>query len=152
MIWWWTANFEPQLNEMLSSSGGFKEGNATPLQSSCLENPMDGGDWWVAVHGVARDRHSWVTSLSLFTFMHWRRKWQPTPVFLPGESQNREVWWAAVFGVAQSRTRLKQLSSSSSSWTCLNQSSASASGNSMTLPASWLFWCWLTLWLLGFLV
>ena len=32
-------------------------------------------------------RHDWVTSLSLFTFMHWRRKWQPTPVFLPGESQ-----------------------------------------------------------------
>ena len=27
--------------------------------------------------------HDWVTSLSLFTFMHWRRKWQPTPVFLP---------------------------------------------------------------------
>ena len=35
---------------------------------------------------VAQD---WVTSLSLFTFMHWRRKWQPTPVFLPGESQER---------------------------------------------------------------
>ena len=32
-------------------------------------------------------RHDWVTSLSLFTFMRWRRKWQPTPVFLPGESQ-----------------------------------------------------------------
>ena len=31
--------------------------------------------------------HDWVTSLSLFTFMHWRRKLQPTPVFLPGESQ-----------------------------------------------------------------
>ena len=31
--------------------------------------------------------HDWATSLSLFTFMHWRRKWQPTPVFLPGESQ-----------------------------------------------------------------
>ena len=31
--------------------------------------------------------HDWVTSLSLFTFMHWRRKWQPIPVFLPGESQ-----------------------------------------------------------------
>ena len=31
--------------------------------------------------------HDWVTSLSLFTFMHWRRKWQPTPVFLPGESE-----------------------------------------------------------------
>ena len=33
--------------------------------------------------------HDWATSLSLFTFMHWRRKWQPTPVFLPGESQER---------------------------------------------------------------
>ena len=31
--------------------------------------------------------HDWATSLSLFTFMHWRRKWQPTPVFLPEESQ-----------------------------------------------------------------
>ena len=33
--------------------------------------------------------HDWETSLSLFTFMHWRRKWHPTPVFLPGESQGR---------------------------------------------------------------
>ena len=33
--------------------------------------------------------HDSVTSLSLFTFVHWRRKWQPTPVFLPGESQGR---------------------------------------------------------------
>ena len=33
--------------------------------------------------------HDWMTSLSLFTFLHWRRKWQPTPVFLPGESQGR---------------------------------------------------------------
>ena len=65
--------------------------------------------------GVARVLHDWVTSLSLFTFMHWRRKWQPTPVFLPGESQGPEAWWAAVYGVAQSQTRLKRLSSSSSS-------------------------------------
>ena len=62
-----------------------------------------------------RVRHDWATSLSLFTFMHWRRKWQPTPVFLPGESQGRGAWWAAVYGVARSRTRLKQLSSRSSS-------------------------------------
>ena len=34
-----------------------------------------------------RVRHDWATSLSLFTFMYWRRKWQPTPVMLPGESQ-----------------------------------------------------------------
>ena len=33
--------------------------------------------------------HDWATSLSLFTFTHWRRKWQPTPVFLPGESQGQ---------------------------------------------------------------
>ena len=39
--------------------------------------------------GSLRVRHDWMTSLSLFTFMHWRRKWQPTPVFLPGESQGR---------------------------------------------------------------
>ena len=37
--------------------------------------------------GSLRVGHDWTTSLSLFTFMHWRRKWQPTPVFLPGESQ-----------------------------------------------------------------
>jgi len=66
--------------------------------------------------GSLRVGHHWATSLSLFTFMYWRRKWQPTPVFLPGESQGGEAWWAAVYGVAQSRTRLKRLSSSSSSW------------------------------------
>ena len=39
--------------------------------------------------GSLRVGHDWATSLSLFSFMHWRRKWQPTPVFLPGESQGR---------------------------------------------------------------
>ena len=39
--------------------------------------------------GLLRVRHDWATSPSLLTFMHWRRKWQPTPVFLPGESQGR---------------------------------------------------------------
>ena len=52
--------------------------------------------------GSLRVGHDRATSLSLFTFMHWRRKWQPTPVFLPGESQGLGgVWWAAVYGVAQ---------------------------------------------------
>ena len=40
------------------------EGNGNPLQYSCLENPMDGGAWWAAVHGVAKNR----TRLSDFTF------------------------------------------------------------------------------------
>ena len=44
--------------------------------------------------GSLRVRHDWATSLSLFTFMHWRRKWQPTPVFLPGESQG----WGSLVG------------------------------------------------------
>ena len=45
-----------------------------------------------------------------------RRQWQPTPVLLPGESQGRGAWWAAVYGVAQSRTRLKRLSSRRENW------------------------------------
>ena len=56
--------------------------------------------------GSLRVGHNWATSLSLFTFMDWRRKWQPTPLFLPGESQGQGVWWAAVYGVAQSGTQL----------------------------------------------
>ena len=64
--------------------------------------------------GSLRVGHDRATSLSLYTFMHWRRTWQPTPVLLPGESQGRGAWWAAVSGVAQSRTWLKRLSSSSS--------------------------------------
>ena len=102
--------------------------------------------------GSRRVGHDWATSLSLFTFMHWRRKWQPTPVFLPGESHGQRslmgcspwgreesdttgrlhfhfslsctgkgngnplqcsclenprdggAWWAAIYGVTQSRT------------------------------------------------
>ena len=44
--------------------------------------------------GSLRVGHDWATSLSLFTFMHWRRKWQPTPVFLPGES----LGWGSLVG------------------------------------------------------
>ena len=64
------------------------EGNSTPLQYSCLENPMDGGAWYAAVHEIAK---SW-TRLSDFTFtfhFHALEKEMATPVFLPGESQGR---------------------------------------------------------------
>ena len=69
-----------------------EEGDGTPLQYSCLENPMGRGAWWAAVHVVAKSQ----TQLSdfTFTFMHWRRKWQPTPVFLPGEPQG----WGSLVG------------------------------------------------------
>ena len=58
--------------------------------NSCLENPMDRRAWQAAVHGVAKSQ----TQLSVFTFMHWRRKWQPTPVLLHGESQG----WGSLVG------------------------------------------------------
>ena len=136
-----------------------EEGNGNPLQCSCLENPREGGAWCAAVCGVTKSR----TQVSGFTFTHWRRKWQPTPVFLPGKSHGQRslagcspwgrwesdteqlhfqfslscigegngnplqcsslenprdggAWWAAVYRVAESRTRLKRLSSIYSWW------------------------------------
>ena len=78
-----------------------REGNGTPLQHSCLENPMDGGAWWAAVHGVAK---SW-TRLNDFTFTHWRRKWQPTPLLLPGESQGQgSLVGCRLWGLTESDT------------------------------------------------
>ena len=67
----------------------YGEGNGTPLQYSCLENPMTEEPGRLQSMGSLRVGHDWATSFSLFTFMHWRWKWQPTPVFLPGESQGR---------------------------------------------------------------
>ena len=52
------------LTEFAPTIKTFREGNGNPLQYSCLENPMDGGAWWAAVHGVAKSR----TRLSDFTF------------------------------------------------------------------------------------
>ena len=67
---------------------GFREGNGTPLQYSCLENLIDGGVWWVAVPGVTKSR----TQLSNFTLtfhFHALEKEMATHSFLPGESQGR---------------------------------------------------------------
>ena len=73
----------------------FRESSGTPFQYKSTEKSQDFPGkkipWMeeprrLQSMGSLRVRHDWVTSLSLFTFMHWRRKWQPTPVFLPGES------------------------------------------------------------------
>ena len=65
--------------------------------------------------GSRRVWHDWVTSLSFFTFMHWRRKWQPTPMFLPGESQGRgSLVGCRLWGHTESDTT-ERLSSNSSS-------------------------------------
>ena len=72
----------------------YGEGNGNPLQYSCLENPRTEEPGGLQSMGSLGVGHDWATSLSLFTFMHWRRKWQPTPVFLPGECQG----WGSLVG------------------------------------------------------
>ena len=89
--------------------------NGTPLQYSCLENPMDGGAWWTAVHGVAK---SW-TRLSDFTFTFslsciGEGNGNPLQFSCLENPRGKRAWWADIYGVKKSRTRLKWLSSSSS--------------------------------------
>ena len=82
------------------------EGNGTPPQYSCLENPMDGGAWKAAVYGVAEGR----TRLSDFTFtfyFHALEKEMATHSSVLAWRIPGGAWWAAIYGVAQSWTRLK---------------------------------------------
>ena len=89
------------------------EGNGTPLQYSCLENPMDGGAWWAAVHGVAKNR-----TLTERLHFHFslscigEGNGNPLQCSCLENPRDGEAWWAAVYGAAQSGTQLKQLSSS----------------------------------------
>ena len=99
----------------LNKARGRETAMATHSSTLAWHSPWPEGPRRLQSMGSLRVGRDWVTSLSLFTFMHLRRKWQPTPVFLSGESTDGEAWWAAIYGVAQSQTRLKQLSSSSSS-------------------------------------
>ena len=110
--------------------GESKEGNGTPLQYSCLENPMDGIPWTEKPGRLwsmesLEVGHNWVTSLSLFTFMHWRRKWQSTPVFLPGESQGQgNLVGCCLWGLTESNTTeatKQQARTWKCSWTKYNQ-------------------------------
>ena len=89
--------------------------DGTPLQYSCLANPMDRGAGGLQSMGSLGVRLDWATSLSLFTFVHWKGNGTPLQCSCLENPRDRGAWWAAVYGVAQSRTRLKRLSSSSSS-------------------------------------
>ena len=85
-----------------------KEGNSAPLQYSCLENPMDGGAWWAAVHGVTggsdmTERLHFHFSLSCIG----EGNGNPLQYSCLENPRDRGAWWAAIYGVAQSRTRLK---------------------------------------------
>ena len=86
------------------------KGNGTSLQYSCLENPMDGG---AAVHGVAEsdmtERLHFHFSLSCIG----EGNGNPLQCSCLENPRDDGAWWAAVYGVAQSRTRLERLSSSS---------------------------------------
>ena len=106
------------------------EGNGNPLQCSCLENPRDGRAWWAAVYGVTQSQillkrlsssssgkepacqcrrpkrlgfNPWVRKIP------WRRAWQFTPIFMPGESHRcRGALWT-VDGVTERWTKTEQL-------------------------------------------
>ena len=92
------------------------EGNGNPFQYSCLRNPMDREAWRATVHSVVKELDT--TELLNITFCtsalfdsfysehlwsFWRKKWQPTPVLLPGESHGRGAWQATVHGVTRVR-------------------------------------------------
>ena len=101
------------------------EGNGNPLQYSCLENPMDGGAWKAAVHGVAEGR-TWLSDFTFTFHFHALEKEMAThsSVLAWGIPGTGEPGGLPSMGL-QSRTRLKQLSSSISS------SIASLYGNSI---------------------
>ena len=75
---------------LVSAYGAFREKAMAPHSSTVAwKIPWMEEPGRLQSMGSLRVRHDWATSLSFSTLMHWRRKWQPTPVFLPGESQGR---------------------------------------------------------------
>ena len=111
-------NLKNNIYFLLMSNGN--DGNGTPLQYSCLENPMDGGAWKAAVHGVAEGLH-FLSELLTTEQLHFHfllsciGEGNDNPLQCSCLENPRDggAWWAAIYGVAQSRTWLKWLSSSS---------------------------------------
>ena len=107
------CHFAQRVACLLPCSFLIGEGNGTPLQYSCLENLVDGGAWWAAVHGVTR---SWTRLHFHFRFSLsciGEGNGNPLQCSCLESPRNGGAWWAAVYGVAQSRTQLKRLSSRS---------------------------------------
>ena len=82
-----------------------REGIGNPLQNSCLEDPVDRGVWWAAVHRIIQ---SWtrLKQLSMHACIE-EGNGNPLQYSCLENSRNRGAWWAAVYVVAQSRTQLK---------------------------------------------
>ena len=87
----------------MNSSVSPREGNGTPLQYSCLENPMDGGAWWAAVHGVAKSRAQ-LKRLHFHFSLSCIGEGNGNPLQYSCLENPRDggAWWAAVCGVTQS--------------------------------------------------
>ena len=89
------------------------EGNGNRLQYSYLENPLDTGAWWAAVHGVAQSQ-TWLKRVSMHAYIG-EGNGNPLQCSCLENPRDRGAWCAAVYGVAQSQTQLKWLSCSSGS-------------------------------------
>ena len=104
-------------NELKMKMYGVRAEKAMAAHSSTLawKIPWVGEAGSLQSMGSLRVGHDWATSLPCFTFMHWEGNGNPLQCSCLENPRDGGAWWAAVYGVAQSQTRLKQLSSSSSS-------------------------------------
>ena len=113
------------------------EGNGSPLQYSCLENPVDSGAWWAVVHGVAQSR-TWLKQLSMHACIG-EGNGNPLQYFCLENPRDIGAWWAAISEVAQSRTRLKWLSSSSSNCIWGSEKEGTAGWRDTIGKVEWIF-------------
>ena len=102
-VMWYSPLFEDVTTNIYTIERNFKQKAMAPHSSTLAwKIPWTEEPGRLQSMGSRRVAQDWATSLSLFTFINWRRKWQPTPVFLPGESQ----WQCLVGCRLRGRTEL----------------------------------------------
>ena len=85
----------------MTKKRGLGEGSGTPLQYSFLENPMDGGAWWAAVHGVAKSQTQLSDFFPFSLSCVGEGNGNPFPYSCLENPMDGGAWWAAVYGFAQ---------------------------------------------------